>query len=33
MSNVWFGQGVADDAELRLCGDVHGKRVIELGTP
>lgn len=33
MSNVWFGQGVVDDAELRLCGDVHGKRVIELGTP
>ena len=33
MSNVWFGQGVADDAELRLCGDVQGKRVIELGTP
>ena len=33
MSNVWFGQGVADDAELRLCGDVQGKRVVELGTP
>jgi SAM-dependent methyltransferase len=33
MSNVWFGQGVADDGEFRLCGDVQGKRVIELGTP
>lgn len=33
MSTVWFGQGVADEDELRLCGDVQGKRVIELGTP
>jgi SAM-dependent methyltransferase len=33
MSNVWFGQGVADDGEFRLCGDVQGKRVIELGIP
>lgn len=33
MSNVWFGQGVADDSEFRLCGDTQGKRVIELGTP
>ncbi len=33
MSNVWYGQGIADDGELRLCGDVAGKRVVELGTP
>lgn len=26
-----YGAGVADDSELRLCGDVQGKRVIELG--
>lgn len=31
MSSVWFGRGVADDGEFRLCGDVRGKRVIELG--
>lgn len=31
MNNVWFGRGVADDGEFRLCGDVAGKRVIELG--
>ncbi len=31
MSSVWFGEGVADDGELRLCGDVTGKRAIELG--
>jgi SAM-dependent methyltransferase len=28
---VSYGNGVADDGELRLCGDVAGKRVIELG--
>ncbi len=28
---VRYGTSVADDAELRLCGDVAGKRVIELG--
>jgi hypothetical protein len=28
---VSFGANVPDDAELRLCGDLHGKRVIELG--
>lgn len=28
---IWYGQNVADDEELRLCGDVAGKRVIELG--
>lgn len=32
-TNVWYGQGVADDAELRLFGDVQGKRAIQLGTP
>jgi SAM-dependent methyltransferase len=31
--NVWFGQNVADENELRLCGDPAGKRVIELGVP
>jgi SAM-dependent methyltransferase len=33
MTNVWFGDGVADDGEYRLCGDVQGKRVLELGLP
>jgi SAM-dependent methyltransferase len=31
MSNVWFGAGVGDDGEYRLCGDVTAKRVVELG--
>jgi len=31
MSSVWYGVGVGDDSEYRLCGDVAGKRVIELG--
>ena len=31
MSAIWYGDDVADDADLRLCGDVAGKRVIELG--
>ena len=31
MSSVWFGAGVGDDSEYRLCGDVNGKRVVELG--
>ncbi len=30
-SSVWFGTGVADDGEFRLCGNVSGKRTIELG--
>jgi Methyltransferase domain len=29
--NIWYGANVADEAELRLCGDIAGKRVIELG--
>ncbi|MDO8361724.1 MAG: class I SAM-dependent methyltransferase [Actinomycetota bacterium] len=29
--SIWYGPHVADDGELRLCGDVAGKRVIELG--
>lgn len=29
--SIWYGAHVADDSELRLCGDVAGKRVIELG--
>lgn len=28
---VSFGAAVADDDELRVCGDVRGKRVLELG--
>lgn len=31
MSSIWYGAGVADDGELRLIGDLTGKRVIELG--
>jgi ubiquinone/menaquinone biosynthesis C-methylase UbiE len=31
MNSVWFGRGVGDDSEYRLCGDVSGKRVLELG--
>lgn len=29
--SIWYGANVADETELRLCGDVAGKRVIELG--
>lgn len=29
--NLWYGDHVADDGELRLCGDLAGKRVLELG--
>jgi len=28
---IWYGDNVADDNELRLCGDIVGKRVLELG--
>lgn len=28
---VRYGSSVADESELRLCGDVAGKRIIELG--
>ena len=31
MHSVWFGRGVADDSEFRLCGDLTGKRTLELG--
>lgn len=31
MAVVRYGSLIADDAELRLCGDVSGKRVVELG--
>lgn len=31
--NIWYGDNVADDGELRLCGDLAGKRVLELGVP
>lgn len=30
-SPVSFGSHVSSDAELRLCGDVQGKRVVEVG--
>ena len=29
--SIWFGPHVADDSDLRLCGDLAGKRAIELG--
>jgi len=29
--SIWYGDNVADDGELRLCGDLVGKRVLELG--
>jgi SAM-dependent methyltransferase len=28
---ISYGPGIPDDSELRLCGDVHGKRIVELG--
>ena len=28
---ISFGNDVSDDLELRICGDVRGKRVLELG--
>jgi SAM-dependent methyltransferase len=31
VQTISYGTGIADEAELRLCGDVKGKRVIELG--
>ena len=31
MAVVRYGNAIADDADLRLCGDVAGKRVVELG--
>lgn len=30
-SPVSFGPNVASDADLRLCGDIQGKRVVEVG--
>jgi len=29
--SIWYGDNVADDNELRLCGGIVGKRVLELG--
>lgn len=29
--NIWYGAHVPDESELRLCGDVRGTRVIEVG--
>ena len=29
--SIWFGDNVPDERDLRLCGDLTGKRVIELG--
>ena len=31
LETITYGTGIADERELRLCGDVAGKRVIELG--
>jgi SAM-dependent methyltransferase len=31
VSAISYGVGVPDETDLRLCGDVNGKRVIELG--
>ena len=31
--HVWYGDNVPDERELRLVGDVKGKRVLELGLP
>ena len=31
MSPISYGDDVPDESELRLCGDVAGKRVVELG--
>jgi SAM-dependent methyltransferase len=28
---ISYGPGLPDDSELRLCGDVNGRRVVELG--
>lgn len=28
---LWYGHHVADESELRLCGEVRGTRVVELG--
>lgn len=29
--SIWYGANVAGESELRLCGDLTGKRVVELG--
>jgi ubiquinone/menaquinone biosynthesis C-methylase UbiE len=29
--SIWFGENVPDERDLRLCGDLAGKRAIELG--
>lgn len=31
MHDVWLGPDLASDAEYRLCGDVAGRRVLEVG--
>jgi SAM-dependent methyltransferase len=31
VSTITYGTSVPDETELRLCGDVHAKRVVELG--
>lgn len=33
MAHVWFGNDIPDETDLRLVGDVRGKRVLELGLP
>ena len=29
--NIWYGAHVPDESELRLCGEVRGTRVVEVG--
>ena len=29
--NIWYGAHVPDETELRLCGEVRGTRVLEVG--
>jgi len=33
VAHVWFGNNIAGEADLRLVGEVRGKRVLELGLP
>lgn len=30
-ATISYGPGIPDESDLRLCGDVQGKRVVELG--
>lgn len=33
VADVWFGDDISGERDLRLVGDVRGKRVLELGLP